>query len=200
MNKKIEPKAIQKAILAIDFQEGLLEGIEHAQEVLQAAQKLLFAAQELNIPIIGTEQAPDLMGPTMPEWREDFPYDIYSRSSFSALKNAEISKAIEESNAQEWILVGFETHISLYQTARDLIQKGKKVILVNDATASSSIYDYSTALAALRDLGAQILSSEMLIFDWLQDIENPCTDSVLGMLSVGQSDSSSCCSGGSCCK
>lgn len=197
MNKKAE----QKAILAIDFQEGLIDGIEHAQEVLLAAQKLLFAAQELNIPVIGTEQSPDLMGPTFPELREDFSYEIYSRSSFSALKSTEISKAIEDSNAQEWVLMGFETHVSLYQTARDLIQKGKKVTLVNDATASSSVYDYSTALSALRDLGAQILSSEMLIFDWLQDIEHPCADSVLGMLSVVQGENdSSCCSGGSCCK
>lgn len=196
MNKKAE----KKAVLAIDFQEGLLEGIEHAEEVLQTAYQLLFAAQELNIPIIGTEQAPDLMGPTIQEWKEEFSFELYSRSSFSALRDAQISEAIEESNAQEWILLGFETHISLYQTARDLIQKGKKVILVSNATASSSAYDFTTALAALRDLGVQILSSEMLIFDWLQDIENPQADSVLGMLSVTEEKSSSCCSGGSCCK
>ena len=42
-------------------------------------------------------------------------------------------------------------------------------IILNDAISSRSIYDFSTAIAELRDCGARISSTETVLFELLRD-------------------------------
>lgn len=84
-----------------------------------------------------------------------------------------IKEAIEKTGKREWIVVGIEAHVCILQTARDLQVAGNRVVVLNDAISSRSIYDYSTAIAEMRDEGIRISSVETLLFELMQDSKCP---------------------------
>ena len=53
------------------------------------------------------------------------------------------------------------------------LNKGYEVIVLNDAISSRSIFDFSTAIAELRDLGARVTSTETMLFELLGDAKEP---------------------------
>jgi nicotinamidase-related amidase len=59
------------------------------------------------------------------------------------------------------------------QTAKDLLQAGCEVVVLNDAITSRSIYDFSTAIAEMRDCGIRISSCETVLFELLKNSEAP---------------------------
>ena len=69
----------------------------------------------------------------------------------------------------QWVLAGIEAHVCVLQTAKDLLEQGKQVVVLNDAISSRSIYDFSTAIAEMRDCGARISSTETVLFELLRD-------------------------------
>lgn len=68
----------------------------------------------------------------------------------------------------QWILVGIEAHVCIMQTAKDLVLRGKQVIVVNDAISSRSVYDFSTAIAEMKEW-ARITSTEAALFELIGD-------------------------------
>lgn len=69
----------------------------------------------------------------------------------------------------QWVLIGIEAHVCVLQTAKDLIAEGKQVVVLNDAIGSRSIYDFSTAIAEMRDCGVRITSTETILFELLRN-------------------------------
>ncbi|MCH9610345.1 MAG: hypothetical protein S4CHLAM81_04960 [Chlamydiales bacterium] len=158
------------ALLLVDVQENLFPQIDRRDEVLDTICFFLQAASVLRLPTVVTEQYPKGLGATLQTVREFLPKNqpILEKSSFSAY-SGEIAKMIDAIEAQSWIVIGVETHICILQTVRDLIAVGKDVVVLNDATSSRSLYDYSTAIAELRDLGARISNSETILYEMVKD-------------------------------
>lgn len=86
--------------------------------------------------------------------------------------------ALESSGITTWLLTGIETHICLFQTAKDLLIKRNEVIIVSDATSSRHIHDYECALSELRALGARVSTTETLLFERLADAKHPLFKSI----------------------
>jgi nicotinamidase-related amidase len=162
-------------LMIIDVQDRLYSHVERSCEVLIEIQKIIKGCQALNVPIIVTEQYPEKMGATVMPIRTLLPDDqeYLSKTSFSCCGNDVIKQKILSLPIQQWILIGIEAHVCVLQTAIDLVEIGKQVVVLNDAITSRSIYDFSTAIAEMRDFGVRISSVETVLFELLKNSKAP---------------------------
>ncbi|NGX61630.1 MAG: hypothetical protein K940chlam9_01117 [Chlamydiae bacterium] len=172
------------ALWIVDFQENLFPSLDRKHEVLERICFFLKCAKALEISVLASEQYPEGLGGTVEPLKELFSSEqkILSKTTFSGMREPMIEKEVMTNPAKRWILVGAEAHICIYQTAKDLIAKGKEVIVLNDAITSRSLYDFSTALGELRDLGARVSSSETVLYELVEDARSPLFKKVLPLI------------------
>lgn len=163
------------ALLVVDVQDKLFTSVERASEVLYTILKVVRGFQILNLPIFISEQYPQGLGQTVEPLRLTLgeQYKPWHKTSFSCLGEASIADYIASSPYQQWVIIGLEAHICVLQTAQGLLKLGKQVATLNDAITSRSIFDFSTAIAEMRDAGVRITSTETLLFELLATSQAP---------------------------
>jgi nicotinamidase-related amidase len=159
------------ALLVVDVQEKLFPHIENPFEVFQNIKKAINGFRIFNLPIVVTEQYPEGLGHTLGSLQGDLSSNqiYFPKTSFSCMANEVIKKHILSLSVSNWVICGLEAHVCVFQSVRDLIEESKEVIVLNDAISSRSIYDFSTAIAEMRDYGARISSTELVLFELLAD-------------------------------
>ena len=112
MLERLDPK--QCAVVIIDAQEKLAAAMPSARitDLTRAATVLLDAAELLSARVIATEQYPTGLG---------------RKIDFSACDTPEFEQAWAENPKPTAIVLGMETHVCVYQTARALIARGISV-------------------------------------------------------------------------
>lgn len=162
-------------LLVVDVQEKLMPHIERSADILTAIQKTIKGFKILGLPILVTEQYPDGLGTTLPALKSLLgDHQSYlPKTTFSCLGNNEFQRLIQETKCDQWVIIGVEAHICVLQTAKDLLRNGMDVVVLNDATSSRSIYDFSTSIAQMRDLGISIASTESVLFELVADAKAP---------------------------
>jgi isochorismate hydrolase len=71
------------------------------------------------------------------------------------------------------VIGGIESHVCVAQTAIDLQSRGFDTFIVADATSSRSKTSKRLALSRLAKSGAEIVDSEMVLFEWLGKAGTP---------------------------
>lgn len=163
------------ALMIVDVQERLVNAVERRGDMLAAIKKLITGCKAFGMPIVVTEQYPEGLGATEGRLKDSLGEDqrYFSKTTFSALEDPTIRRYYDALERYQWIVVGIEAHVCVLQTARDLLCTGDQVVVLNDCISSRSIYDYSTAIAELRDLGARISTTETVLFELLHDSQAP---------------------------
>ena len=158
-------------LLIIDLQEKLFNLVERQCDVMHAMEIVVKGFKILHLPIVVSEQYPEKMGLTVEPIRRLLGdvYHPFPKRSFSCLGSAPLQENILSLPVEQWVLVGIEAHVCILQTAKALMAAGKEVTVLNDAISARSIYDYSTAIAELRDEGARISSVETILFELLEN-------------------------------
>lgn len=159
-------------LLVVDVQEKLFPLVERSCEVYQQIMKVVQGFNILNLPIEVSEQYPQGLGRTIQPLQALLgdQQNYLSKTTFSCLGDEKIFRQLRNhESVTQWVIIGLETHVCVLQTARDLIKAGLQVVVLNDAISSRSIYDYSTAIAELRDCGVRISSTETVLFELLRD-------------------------------
>lgn len=68
------------------------------------------------------------------------------------------------------VLCGAETHACVFQTAVNALQRDEiDVRVIVDATSSQNQIDHDTALQHLRDCGADLFTTQMMLFDFMSE-------------------------------
>ncbi len=159
--------ADRSTLLLVDLQERLYPAIHDAAAVLEASLWLTRLAQRLGVPIICSEQYPKGLGPTMPALRGLLPEEcLVEKMHFSAVAEGALFRAVGGDRAQ-FVVAGTEAHVCVQQTVLDLIAAGRRVFVVADAVGSRRSADKALALERMRAHGADIVSREMVAFEWL---------------------------------
>jgi len=65
-------------------------------------------------------------------------------------------------------LCGIEAHVCVTQTCLDLLGSGLRVFVVADAISSRTAENHRVGIERMRDAGAVIVSTEMIIFELLE--------------------------------
>ena len=156
-------------LLVIDVQENLTPVQESPREVINGCTTLLEVAGELNIPCVIAEQDHKVFGQTMIDLRRVLKKDTkdYEKDTFSCYKNDTIRKVVEDSGRKQIIVAGLEVHLCVLQTAIDFHNAGYEVFVVTDACSSRSNFQNALGLQRLAKNGIDIVSREMVLFEWL---------------------------------
>ena len=159
-------------LLLIDLQERLQPAIHEAEQVLAASLWLTRVARRLDIPVLCTEQYPRGLGPTVAALRDLLDAEsIVDKLHFSALAEGRLL-ALPGGSREQFVVAGTEAHVCVLQTVLDLLAAGRKVFVVDEAVGSRRPTDKALALARMRAHGADIVSREMVVFEWLGQAGN----------------------------
>jgi nicotinamidase-related amidase len=158
-------------LLLIDFQERLLPVIHDQDTVLARAVRLAEAAHLLGVPVRASEQNPAGLGHTVPPLAA-YPAQVLAKTAFSAAAAPGFATLLPEGTA-EIVVAGCEAHVCVLQTVLDLLAAQRRVLLVSDAAGSRDPADRAAALRRASQHGAEIVTSEMVLFEWLRDARHP---------------------------
>lgn len=159
-------KERKTAIVLIDVQGKLAQIMQDSNELIKNIEILIKGAQLLDIPIIWTEQLPDKLGATT-ERISDLLNNQKPiiKCEFSCQKNAEFSGLITKEKYNHFLLCGIETHVCVYQTAKDLLNLGHDVELIIDAVSSRTELNRNIGIEKIISLGGKVTTVEMLLFE-----------------------------------
>lgn len=164
---------LPSALFIIDIQEKLFTKMAHQEQLLRNVPLLIQACSLLEIPLYSSAQYPKGLGPTIAPIQSLLPAPPFEKTHFSCIQDPTIANVISKSTINSWILCGIETHVCLFQTARDLLKLQHRVTIPIDATSSRHILDYQTAIQELASQGARITTTETLLFEFLADAKHP---------------------------
>ncbi|MDP3257338.1 MAG: isochorismatase family protein [Bosea sp. (in: a-proteobacteria)] len=161
--------ASDSTLVIIDFQARLMPAIHEGAALVANAQRLVAAAGLLGVPIVMTEQNPAGLGGTVPELAGAG--QLVTKMSFDACAEGAFLEALAGDG--QIVLCGCEAHVCLGQTALTLLAHRRRVAVVQDASGSRRPESKDAALARLVRHGAEIVTTEMVIFEWLRNAEHP---------------------------
>ncbi len=153
-------------LFIIDLQEKLINAIFNKSLVEKKSRILIEAANILNLPLLITEQYPQGLGSSIEPISNE--KDRYIKFDFNALADDLILRQLETFDRKQIIIFGIETHICVYQTVVALLEKGYDVTVVSDACGSRSESEYFSGLDCMREFGAKIKTTEMVLFELLK--------------------------------
>jgi nicotinamidase-related amidase len=163
--------AERSVLLLTDLQQRLMPAIHDGDSVVSRAARLAEAALLLDVPVVATEQYPAGLGPTV-EALAGYPRATMAKTAFSAAAEPGFH-ALLPAGTREIVIAGCEAHVCVLQTALDLLGSRHRVILVADATGSRDPADHRAAIDRARQHGAEVVTSEMVLFEWLRDARHP---------------------------
>jgi nicotinamidase-related amidase len=169
----------QSVLLIIDMQSKLMPAIEDHAHVLSQCIRLAKIAQQLGIPIIGTEENPAGLGENHPELKTLCQKTV-TKFHFDGCSDGLISHI--PTDRKQLVLVGCEAHVCLMQTALGLLEQGFTVTVAVDAIGSRQSLDKTIATLRLKDSGATLKTVEMVVFEWLKTCKHPGFKNALALI------------------
>ena len=196
--------AEESQLVLVDYQARLMPAIHEGDRVVANAVRLARIAQMLQVPLWATEENPEGLGGTVDVLQPLITGRVLSKMAFDAtevllprLKPAprqqggnarslpkHLQKAAPPPAAgREMVVVaGCEAHVCLMQTALGLLEEELEVWVVTDACSSRSERNRDAAFDRLAGAGAELVTTEMVAFEWLRDAEHPRFKDVLALL------------------
>ena len=187
--------AEESQLVLVDYQQRLMPSIHEAERVVGNAVRLARIAQLLEVPLWATEENPDGLGGTVEALQPLVAGRVLSKMAFDGtsvllprLKPAprqqggnarslpkHLQKAAPPPAAtrESIVLAGCEAHVCLMQTALGLLEEELDVWVVTDACSSRSDRNRDAAFDRLAAAGAELVTTEMVAFEWLRDAGHP---------------------------
>jgi nicotinamidase-related amidase len=197
-------------LVLVDYQVRLMPAVYENQLVLANALRLARMAALLQVPLWATVQTPAKLGPTVPELEAAITAaggQTMAKMHFDALEEGlaerlrpPARKAGGGGNARSLpkhlqkpapeaeegrsmvVLAGCEAHVCLLQTALGLLEEEFDVWVVTDACSSRTERNRDAAFDRLAGAGAELVTTEMVAFEWLRTAEHPAFKDVLGFV------------------
>lgn len=199
-------------LVLVDYQTRLMPVIFESEAVLANAIRLARMATVMHVPVWATVQTPDKLGPCMAALQaaiDEAHGQTLSKAHFSAMADGlgnwlrpplrkapegaprgnarslpkQLQKPQQEDPGPNTIVIaGCEAHVCLLQTALDLLEEDFEVWVVTDACSSRSERNRDAAFDRLAGNGAELVTTEMVAFEWLRSAEHPAFKELLGLI------------------
>ena len=185
----------ESQLVLVDFQPRLQAAMHDASAVWANATRLAQLARQLHVPAWGTEQNPSKLG-ALDEGMRQHCQRVLAKMQFSAVEEGlgewltPEQPAAPRGNArslprhlqkpqpaatarQSIVMAGVEAHVCVLQTALDLLEDEFEVWVVTDACTSRTERNRDAAYDRLAGAGAELVTSEMVAFEWVRSAEHP---------------------------
>ena len=179
MSRLLDASASQ--LVLVDYQQRLLPALDGAGAALANAQRLADAAALLGIPAWGVEENPARLGP-MPEALRASCGEVMAKLTFDACAEGLADRLARNASRRDTVIAGCEAHVCLLQTALGLLDRQAPVWVVADACASRTSANHQAALRRLADAGAIVVTTEMVLFEWIRGAAHPRFAEVLRLI------------------
>lgn len=170
-------------LIVIDMQERLVPAMQAPARTIKNAKLLITVARELEVPVLLTEQYPKGLGHTVSEIAtvsQGLP--VLEKLHFSCMEDADFAAAFRATNRKQAVIAGMEAHICVMQTAVNLMDEGYEVFVVTDATSSRTLESEKACLDRLSAGGTGIVTTEMVVFEWLGRAGTPAFKKLLPLV------------------
>lgn len=161
------------SLLVVDVQDKLMRHVHDWQPLLQNVIWLVRVARKLGVPVMATEQYPKGLGHTTPELAREFPAGAVVDKMHFSCGAAQCLPGLPGSERPQVVVCGMESHVCVLQTVIELKAAGKDVFVVGDSVGSRNPADKAFALDRMRDHGIEVVSHEMVAFEWLRKAGTP---------------------------
>ncbi len=180
MNRFVTEKTV---LLVIDVQGRLAEMMHDKEDLFKHLEIMIKAASVLNIPIHWFEQYPKGLGETKEAIKvllDDASY--FEKITFSSCGAAGYMDTLKNSGRTQCIVTGIETHVCVYQTVLDLLNNDYQVKLNQQAVSSRLLNNKKLALNNMQLAGAEVTSTEMILFELMQTAKHPVFKAISQLL------------------
>jgi nicotinamidase-related amidase len=177
----LDPK--RSCLVVVDVQERLAPKIAGGAEIVFNIKRLIEAAERLGVPVLATEQYPEGLGRTVPELAcRVSPENLVEKNFFAAGREENFRRRLAETGRDRPILCGMETHVCVLQSALGLAGQGFGVAVAVDAVGSRRALDRDSALRRLDRNGIELVTVEMVLFEWLERAPSPAFRDLLPLI------------------
>lgn len=195
--------AAESQLVLVDYQERLMPAIHEGPAVVANARRLAEIARMLDVPVWGTEQNPSRLGANDAALRA-LCQKTLAKMHFSAAEEGlgewlrppakpqggnarSLPKHLQKPVAgppqrNGVVIAGCEAHVCLLQTALDLLEDEFDVWVVTDACTSRTERNRDAAFDRLAGAGAELVTTEMVAFEWLRTAEHPAFKAVQALI------------------
>ncbi len=160
-------------IICIDIQDKLVNMLQNSAQISENIVKIMKTASILNLDTIITEQYPKGLGSTIERIKNIDDFKIVEKTTFSALKTFEFNEEFKKLRNKNILIFGIETHICVFQSVIDLLEKNYNVFVISDCSSSRDINNHNAALDVMKQCGAYIITLEMALFNLLKSSKHP---------------------------
>lgn len=196
--------ADESQLVLVDYQARLMPAIHDGPAVLANARLLARVARTLGVPVWGTEQNPSRLGANDADLRALCDRTL-AKMHFSAAEEGlgewlrppakpqqggnarslpkHLQKPVQQADMR--FASGNHNRAALWgllQTALDLLEDEFEVWVVTDACGSRTERNRDAAFDRLAGAGAELVTTEMVAFEWLRTCEHPDFKEVLGLV------------------
>ena len=168
----------RSVLLVIDFQVRLMPLIDGGPAALANARRLLDGAAIFDIPVLLTEQNPRGLGSTVADLARSGL--TVHKMAFDAVREPAFLERFPGDRTV--VVAGCEAHVCVMQTVFGLLDKGKQVFVVRDALGARKPEGKEAALRRMERHGAEIVTTEMVLFEWLSTCEHSRFRDVLALV------------------
>jgi len=159
-------------LVVVDVQGKLAQIMLNKEQLIDNIVQLIQGCKLFEIPIIWMEQTPDKLGPTVPKIAAVLDDNVkITKRTFSCCGEQEFCQVLKEMNRQTVLICGIETHVCVYQTASDLLQKDYQVQVVADAVASRTDENKSVGLERIVAAGGLKTTVELALFELQRKVD-----------------------------
>lgn len=187
-------------VVLVDYQTRLMPAVSDGPQVTANAVRLAQMAQLFDVPLWATVQNPGKLGDTVPELGAVLARSgarTIAKMRFGACHAGLLEalsptpqKAPATGNARSLpkhlqraapapvaprdsiVIAGCEAHVCLLQTALELLEQEQEVWVVTDACGSRTERSRDAAFDRLAGNGAELVTTEMVAFEWLRTAEH----------------------------
>jgi nicotinamidase-related amidase len=160
-------KSERSCLLLLNAQHRQLSRVDSPRGLVDNCATLLRAARALEMPVLVFERDPEEFGPTVDDLADLMPDAAVARGpQFSAYDHPAVRGWLLASGRVQVLLCGIETHVAVLHTAFGLIVDEYQPFVPTDATGTHGALQHGAALARLRDAGADIVTTEMVLHEW----------------------------------
>lgn len=175
--------AAHSCLFVVDMQSRLLPAMYDSELLVRNCGILLQAAARLDVPVLAVELNPNGIGETVEVVAGLLPDGAtMEKIHFSSHKEPEIRDRVAATGRRQLVVAGMEAHVCVMQTALDFEAAGYETFVVADATASRTRDNHAAGLARLRDNGVGIVTTEMVVFEWLHRADAPAFRELLRLI------------------
>lgn len=156
-----------------------MPAIDDGATIIANAQRLVQAARKFAVPLLFTEENAEGLGSTLPELEAD-PSSVAHKMTFDACLSSDFEQRLPK--GRDLIVAGCEAHVCVLQTVLGLMQAKRRVFLVRDAVGSRRSESKETAVERMARNGTEVVTTEMVLFEWLATAEDKRLTEVLALV------------------